>query len=226
MSPLIEVSGANRTLPDGQRVLTSVRFVAKRGESVSIVGASGSGKSTLLACLGLISPFDAHATFRFDNHDIPRLSRSAVDRIRGRQIGFVLQNSELIEHLTALENTVAPFMHRADVSRREALILARDALGTVGLAGLERRRPLSLSGGERQRVAIARAIVTSPDLVLADEPTGALDARTGSEVIDHMLGLVDRLQTCLVIVTHDPAIAQRTNRQYRIEAGTIAEIRQ
>lgn len=225
MTRLIEIAGANRTLAGGYRVLSDVRFHADRGESISIVGKSGSGKSTLLACLGLIAPFDAGASFRFGETEIPSMGRGAVDRIRGRRVGFVLQNSGLVEHLTALENTLAPFMHRSDVSRREAKVRSRAAMSRVGLAGLERRRPLALSGGERQRVAIARAIVTAPDLILADEPTGALDTRTGTEIIDHLLDLVERLPTCLVIITHDPVIAARTSRQYRIEAGTIDEIR-
>lgn len=222
---LVELRNASRTLPGGARILSNLAFTANAGESASIIGTSGSGKSTLLAGLGLIAPFDAGTHFRFAGVDIAGLSGRQIDRLRGRSIGFVLQNSGLVEHLTALENTMAPFLHRNDVSMREGKRRALEMLARVGLSGLEKRRPSALSGGEKQRVAIARAVVTQPDLILADEPTGALDTRTGQVVIDQLIDLVKNDRSCLVIVTHDTAIASRTDRQYRIESGVIEEIK-
>lgn len=224
MNPLVEVGSAHRTLTSGAKIFSHVNFHGQRSESISIVGSSGSGKSTLLACLGLIAPFDHGSLYRLGDHEITAMRAGAIDRVRGNNVGFVLQNSGLVEHLNALQNVMAPFMHRRDVPLKAARTRAQEALSQVGLSGLENRRPHALSGGERQRVAIARAIVAEPALILADEPTGALDIRTGSEVIEHLIELVHALQSCLVVVTHDPEIATRTNRQYRIEAGTLTEI--
>lgn len=224
MHPLIEISDADRTLPDGNTVLTSIALSAERGESISIVGASGSGKSTLLACMGLIAPFDEGSSFRIDGRETTAMRSREADRVRGQEIGFVLQNSGLIEHLSAQENVMAPFMHRRDVPLSEARSRAKSVLKLMGLEGFERRRPLALSGGERQRVAIARAIVSEPVLILADEPTGALDVHTGKTIVDALLGLVREMRSCLVLVTHDPEIAVSTDRQFRLEAGALQAI--
>jgi putative ABC transport system ATP-binding protein len=192
------------------------------GEYLAIVGPSGCGKSTLLNLLGVIDrPTSGSLTVRGERVD--SLSESAATRFRLRSVGFVFQRFYLMPVLTALENVELP-MAEAGMSRDDRRARARELLSYVGLSRRERHRPPQLSGGEQQRVAIARALANKPALLLADEPTGELDARTGTEVI----ALFDRLHrdgTTLVVVTHDEDLARAAGRVIHMRDGTIVDDR-
>lgn len=220
----IELQNASRTLPGGQRVLSDVELRVDRGEIVAIVGRSGSGKSTLLAGMGLLAPFDHGTDYQIDGREVHKMRGGEASRFRNSQVGFILQNSGLIDHLTSLQNVMVPFMHGRTVSTRQARRKAATALERVGLEALKGRRPARLSGGERQRVAIARAIVVEPSLILADEPTGALDAVTAGLVLDEMVQLVRDQRSALVIVTHDREVASRADRAYSLVDGALQPI--
>lgn len=219
--PVIDLRHGSRTLPTGQEVLAGVDLTVDAGESVAIVGRSGSGKSTLLAGLGLLMPFDRGTRYTLSGANVRQLGERKAARLRARSVGFILQNSGLIEHLSALENVRMPLLHSRYLSPRRAAKRAHEALDGLGIAHLARRRPAHLSGGERQRVAIARALVIRPSLILADEPTGALDEETGRVVLDQMLERVHSSDVALVIVTHDPEVAARAHRTYRLMAGNL-----
>ncbi len=184
---------------------------------MAIVGASGSGKSTLLSILaGLDTP--SSGTVRLDGIDLFALDEDARAAVRGERIGFVFQSFQLMGHLSALENVMLPLELRGE---RKARALATDMLGRVGLGQRLGHYPKLLSGGEQQRVALARAFVVRPALLLADEPTGSLDHATGESVMQLMFELNREVGTTLILVTHDPRIAERCDRQIRLEAGRM-----
>lgn len=220
-APQISVRNGSRTLGTGQRILKDLDLQVLPGESVAIVGKSGSGKSTLLGCLGLIAPFDAGTTYRIGRRAAQELTEREANALRAQRIGFVFQNAGLVPHLTALENVQVPFMHRRDVGMRDGRRRALAALESVELGPLAKRLPKQLSGGERQRVAIARAMVVEPALILADEPTGALDQATGKVILDVMFAQVKKASASLLIVTHDHDVAARADRVLRIQDGMI-----
>jgi putative ABC transport system ATP-binding protein len=182
-----------------------------------VVGASGSGKSTLL---GLIAGLDvaSSGTVRLDGQEIGTLSEDARAEVRGRLLGFVFQSFQLLPALTAIENAALPMEL---VGRRDAQIQAATMLRRVGLGERLDHYPKHLSGGEQQRVALARAFAVQPKLLLADEPTGNLDAATGGEVIDLMFGMNAEAGTTLVLVTHDELLARRCGRVLRLDAGRL-----
>jgi len=215
---IIEVSGVSKRVRDATGELTilhEIDFSLTRRESVAIVGASGSGKSTLLSILaGLDVP--SSGTVKLDGIDLFALDEDARAAVRGERVGFVFQSFQLMGHLTALENVMLPLELRGV---REARAQATEMLGRVGLGARLGHYPKLLSGGEQQRVALARAFVVRPALLLADEPTGSLDHATGEAVMQLMLELNREAGTTLVLVTHDPGIAARCDRQIRIEAG-------
>ncbi len=215
---IIEVSGVSKRVRDATGELTilhEIDLVLPRRESVAIVGASGSGKSTLLSILaGLDVP--SSGTVKLDGIDLFSLDEDARAAVRGERVGFVFQSFQLMGHLTALVNVMLPLGLRGV---REATALATEMLGRVGLGARLSHYPKLLSGGEQQRVALARAFVVRPALLLADEPTGSLDHATGEAVMQLMLELNREVGTTLVLVTHDPGIAARCDRQIRIEAG-------
>ena len=215
---IIEVSGVSKRVRDATGELTilhEIDLALPRRESVAIVGASGSGKSTLLSILaGLDVP--SSGTVKLDGIDLFSLDEDARAAVRGERVGFVFQSFQLMAHLTALENVMLPLELRGV---REARALATEMLGRVGLGARLGHYPKLLSGGEQQRVALARAFVVRPALLLADEPTGSLDHATGEAVMQLMLELNREAGTTLVLVTHDPVIAARCDRQIRIEAG-------
>ncbi len=210
------------TLPDGGRleILKGVDLEVDAGEHVSIVGRSGSGKSTLLNLLGLLDTPSSGEIY-FDDVPLEKLSGHRRDRKRGSDVGFVFQQFNLLPGRSALENAMTPLLYargRQFWGRRR---LAEDMLRRVGLGHRLESTPDRLSGGEQQRVAIARALVRGPRLILADEPTGALDVDTGAAV----MGLLDEVATAsgaaLITITHDPAIAAMASRRYRLEDGVL-----
>ncbi|MEJ1088460.1 ATP-binding cassette domain-containing protein [Microbacterium sp. Mu-80] len=224
VEPTFELKGARRTLPGGTSILQGIDLAVHPGESIAVVGRSGSGKSTLLAGLGLLSSFDHGSHFRLVGKDVQRMRERQSARLRARSIGFVLQNSGLIDHLSAMENVRMPLLHSRLVSPQRAKALAADALARMGIAHLARRRPAKVSGGERQRIAIARALAINPRLILADEPTGALDEHTGQVVLAEMLSRVREAAASLVVVTHDHEVAGQMDRVFRLEHGTLRQL--
>jgi putative ABC transport system ATP-binding protein len=218
--PIIDVRKVTKQVSDATGTLTilhEIQFQLRPQESVAIVGASGSGKSTLLSILaGLDTP--STGTVVLAGTDLFKLGEDERAAVRARQVGFVFQSFQLLANLTALENVMLPLelMGRNDV--RSA---ATEMLQRVGLGERLRHYPKVLSGGEQQRVALARAFVVRPALLLADEPTGSLDFATGATVMGLMFELNREAGTTLVLVTHDPAIAERCDRQLRIEAGRL-----
>lgn len=203
-------------------ILKNVSLSIDAGESCAILGASGSGKSTLLNILGLLDLPDS-GDYRFAGHDIFRASPDQLAAIRNRQIGFVFQSFNLLPRLSALDNVALPLSYRG-VARRESLERAMHVLDQVGLGQRADHRPADLSGGQRQRVAIARALVGEPSVILADEPTGNLDSHTARDIMDLLLSLNRERQVTLIIVTHDPGIAQRLERQIRVNNGLVQEV--
>jgi putative ABC transport system ATP-binding protein len=219
---MIEVTALNKTVTDtsGQlHILTDINFTVQSGSTLAIVGASGSGKSTLLGLLaGLDHP--TSGSVRLNGTDIYALDEDARAALRMQQLGFVFQSFQLLAHLTALENVMLPLELRADPDAEKKAIAM---LTRVGLQERLKHYPKFLSGGEQQRVALARAFVTHPPLLLADEPTGSLDAATGEAVINMMFELNREYGSTLVLVTHDPAIAAKCARTITIAAGHLVE---
>ena len=218
---MIEVRSLGKRIDNGASalvILDDVSFSVAVAESVAIVGASGSGKSTLLGLLaGLDVPTSGEVWV--DGENLSALDEDARARLRGRLVGFVFQSFQLLPALTALDNVMLPLELAGHPKPAEK---AREWLQRVGLAARAHHLPRELSGGEQQRVALARAFCTNPRLVLADEPTGNLDAATGTQIIDLMFSLNAELQTTLVLVTHDEAIAARCGRRLRMVEGRLS----
>jgi putative ABC transport system ATP-binding protein len=199
--------------------LRGVSFDISRGDHVAIVGPSGSGKSTLLNLLGALDR-PTSGTIRFSGRDVTTLSDGELAELRNREIGFVFQQFQLLARTSALANVGLPLVYRG-VGRAERARRARAALESVGLGHRLDHRPSMLSGGEQQRVAIARALVTEPNVLLADEPTGNLDSRTGEEVIGLLLDLNADRGVALIVITHDASVAASAPRRLRIRDGRI-----
>ena len=221
---MIEVENLGKDVPmQGNggvlTILHEISFAVTAGEAIAVVGASGSGKSTLLALLaGLDTP--SRGRVRLDGEEISALDEDARAELRGRLLGFVFQSFQLLPALTALENAALPLELMA---RRDSREQARSMLARVGLAGRLDHYPRQLSGGEQQRVALARAFAVQPKLLLADEPTGNLDAATGKDIIDLMFAMNREAGTTLVLVTHDETLAARCGRRLRLAAGRLAD---
>ncbi len=217
---VIEVSALGKVVPSGDGTLTilhEISFAVRAGEAVAIVGASGSGKSTLLGLMaGLDQP--SSGSVRLGGEDLGGLDEDARAELRGRLLGFVFQSFQLLPALTALENTMLPLelAGRADARASATAMLAR-----VGLGARLGHYPKHLSGGEQQRVALARAFAMRPRLLLADEPTGNLDAATGEQIIALMFDMNAEAGTTLILVTHDEALARRCGRTLRLASGRL-----
>ncbi|MEO8623323.1 MAG: ABC transporter ATP-binding protein [bacterium] len=215
---MIELRNIRRTYvrPTGEKVnaLSGLSLRIERGEFVAIVGTSGSGKSTLLNMLGLLDQPD-EGQYLFDGEDVAHLGAVDQARFRNKKIGFVFQAFHLMPRTSALENVELPLIYSDRASIKD---LGRRALESVGLADRMQHTPSELSGGQQQRVAIARALVNEPDLLLADEPTGNLDAQSATEIIGICKTLNESGRT-IVLVTHDPAMAAHAQRIIRMEAS-------
>jgi putative ABC transport system ATP-binding protein len=199
-------------------VLRGIDLTILRGDYVAIMGASGSGKSTLMNILGCLEqPSEGH--YYFDARDITKIPDDERTDLRNFRIGFVFQQFNLLSRLTALQNVMLPMVY-AGYPKSERLRRAQQLLVDVGLADRMANLPSQLSGGQQQRVAIARFLVNQPDLVLADEPTGALDSRTGEEVMD-LVSALHQSGITIVLVTHDGSVAARTQRIIRLQDGRI-----
>ena len=218
---MIKLHHLNKYYASGRlHVLKDVSLQIDMGEKVSIVGTSGSGKSTLLQVLGLLDSW-SDGIYTLCGRDVDSLSESERARVRNTDIGFVFQSFELISHKTALENVELP-LYYADVGELQRRKRAQDMLVRMGIAERMNHLPSELSGGQKQRVAIARALINNPSLLLADEPTGALDKSTSQEIM-HLLDEVNQMGVTVIVVTHDMDIAKSADRMIRIEDGVIFE---
>jgi putative ABC transport system ATP-binding protein len=224
MTPLIQLTGITKTLRGQEQprsILAGVDLTIHSGESLAILGRSGSGKSTLLSLIGLFDRPDG-GQYLLRDRDITRLPERRAAGMRSAEFGFVFQRFFLLKHLTAAQNVAMALVNgQGWLPRRKRKAKALAALDQVGIANLAKHKPSRLSGGEQQRVAIARALVREPKLLLADEPTGALDTETGKLVIDVLHSATDR-GCSLILVTHDWDHANRMGRILRLSDGVLA----
>ena len=219
---LINIKDLYKIYNEGQesevRALDGVSLQIDRGEFVAIVGASGSGKSTMMNVLGCLD-VPTRGEYVLNGTDVTSLKDRELARIRNREIGFIFQGYNLIQELDALENVTLPLIYRG-VSVFDREDMAMEALAKVGMDDRAHHRPSEMSGGQQQRVAIARAIATSPPIIMADEPTGALDSRTGRHVLEILRELY-RGGTTILLITHDDGIAATAKRVVRLSDGKI-----
>ena len=221
---LIELHNVNKTYNNGQplHVLKGIDLSIDKGEFVSIMGASGSGKSTLLNILGILDNYDT-GEYYIDGRLIKGLTEKQAADYRNRLIGFIFQSFNLIGFKTAVENVELPLFYQG-VSRHKRHELAMQYLDRLGLADWARHYPNEMSGGQKQRVAIARALITGPKILLADEPTGALDSKTSEEVMQLLSTLNREDGVTIIVVTHESGVANCTDKIVHIKDGVIGEI--
>ena len=222
MAAVIEIKDLVKDYKVGEmlvHVLKGISFEIERGDFVSIMGPSGSGKSTLMNILGCLDK-PTSGTYTLDGISVGNLTRDQLAEIRNKKIGFVFQQFNLLARTSAAENVELPMMY-TDASARERRERAMKALLAVGLAGREEHQPSQLSGGQQQRVAIARSLVNDPSIILADEPTGALDSRTSIEIMAIFQRLNREKGITMIVVTHDPDVATYSNRSIHFKDGTL-----
>jgi len=224
---LIDIRGVYKIYNEGTeaevRALDGVDLTIDRGEFVAIVGASGSGKSTLMNILGCLD-VPTRGTYFIDGQDVSELTDAQLSHIRNKQVGFIFQGYNLIQALTAYENVELPLIYQnISPSQRQAMVL--EAMERLGVADRIKHHPSEMSGGQQQRVAIARAIATKPPIIMADEPTGALDSKTGQEVLGFLQQL-NKEGSTIILITHDNGIAATARRIVRISDGVIIEDRE
>ncbi|OXS60961.1 macrolide ABC transporter ATP-binding protein [Cohnella sp. CIP 111063] len=220
---LIRIRNLNKIYRMGGETLNAldnVSLTVNEGDFVAIVGPSGSGKSTLMNVIGCLDT-PSSGEYWLDGEEISRLRENKLAEIRNRKIGFIFQGFNLLTKLTAIENVELPLVYRG-VPAKQRRQQAIEALGKVGLADRVHHRPVELSGGQQQRVAIARALAGNPPILLADEPTGALDTKTGVEVMGFIREL-NSLGHTIVLITHDPGISRQARRIVRIQDGRLNE---
>jgi putative ABC transport system ATP-binding protein len=228
MKPLIEVKGLSKEYRMGEEVVHALREVSFRVQSgafMALMGPSGSGKSTLMHLLGCLDT-PTNGRYLLNGRDISHLSRRARAKVRNQNIGFVFQSFNLLPRLSTLENVALPLLYRKrsrDSEKRSEIEQAKMALQQVGLGDRLGHKPTELSGGQRQRVAIARALVTNPSLILADEPTGNLDSRTGADILD-LLAELNKNGRTIILVTHDAQVAGQARSVLIMQDGRIVNL--
>jgi putative ABC transport system ATP-binding protein len=220
---IIRLENVGRTYEVGETQVHALREVdasIKRGEMIAIMGPSGSGKSTLMNILGCLDK-PTEGRYSLEGVEVSTLQKNDLARVRNGRIGFVFQSFNLLARTTALENTELPLLYAPHISSAEAREKALQALSLVGLQGREHHKPSQLSGGEQQRVAIARSLVNNPSLLLADEPTGNLDSRTGAEIMKTFIRLNREKNITIILVTHDPDVAAAAGRKIHLKDGRV-----
>ena len=224
MAKLVELRNVYKIYGEGQenevRALDGVSLSIERGEFVAVVGQSGSGKSTMMNVLGCLD-IPTRGEYFLGGVDVRELTDKELSHIRNKQIGFIFQQYNLIQSLTVLENVELPLIYQG-IGADDRYDLAMEALGRVGLASRVKHKPTQMTGGQQQRVAIARAIATKPPIIMADEPTGALDSHTGHEVLQFLQQL-NREGSTVILITHDNGIAATARRIVRLQDGRIVK---
>jgi putative ABC transport system ATP-binding protein len=222
---MLQVKNVKKSFRSGDGMVAAVNNVSlqvNNGQFASIIGQSGSGKSTLLSLLGALDK-PTSGSIVVDDQDVATMGDHALIRYRCQRIGFVFQNYNLVPNLTAIENVILP-MEFAGTPKKQRIERAKELLAQVGLTENEmRRKPARLSGGQQQRVAIARALANKPSLILADEPTGNLDSKTGKMIFDLLHGLARSENTTVIAVTHDLSIAGKSDVTFRLQDGTLVK---
>lgn len=218
---LVKLSAVNKIYQSGEvffQALKNINLEIKKGEFLAVIGSSGSGKSTLMNIIGLLD-HPSSGSYNLDGHDASHLGQDSLAEIRNKKIGFVFQSFNLLPRTKALEQVALPLIY-GGVAKTERMAMAKKALEEVGLGDKLESRPNQLSGGQQQRVAIARALVTNPEIILADEPTGNLDSKSGLEIM-HIFQRLNKEGKTIIMITHEDEIAKYAKRSVRIKDGEI-----